>query len=76
MVRISRAAHATLRVLSEELGEPMTEVLAKAIEEYLKKRFLEGLNADFAALQADPAARAEHQQDQAAWDATLADGLE
>ncbi|WP_406698171.1 toxin-antitoxin system protein [Singulisphaera sp. Ch08] len=54
----------------------MTEVLGKAIEEYRKKRFLEGLNADFAALREAPAAWAEEQEERAAWDATLADGLD
>ncbi|WP_254054095.1 hypothetical protein [Singulisphaera sp. GP187] len=54
----------------------MTEVLGKAIEEYRKKRFLEGLNADFAALREDPAAWVEEQKERAVWDATLADGLD
>jgi hypothetical protein len=75
-VRISRSAHAVLRELSEEVDEPMTEVLSKAIEAYRRQRFLDALNADFAALRADPDAWAEEQQDRAAWDATLADGLD
>ncbi|AGA31654.1 hypothetical protein [Singulisphaera acidiphila] len=75
-VRISRSAHATLRALSEEVDEPMTEVLDKAIQEYRRKRFLEGLNADFAALRENAEAWAEEQQEREAWDATLADGLD
>jgi len=75
-VRISRSAHAILRALSEEVDEPMTEILDKAIQDYRRKRFLEGLNADFEALKKDSGAWAEEQQERAAWDATLADGLD
>jgi hypothetical protein len=75
-VRISRSAHAILRALSEEVDEPMTEILDKAIQEYRRNRFLEGLNADFAALRANPDAWAGEQEERAAWDVTLADGLD
>ena len=75
-VRITRSAHTILRKLSEEVGEPMTEVLSKAIEAYRRQRFLDALNADFAALREDPSAWAEEQQERATWDATLADGLD
>jgi hypothetical protein len=62
--------------LSEEAGEPMTDVLDKAIEAYRRQRFLETLNADFLALREDPAAWKSVQQERDEWDATLADGLE
>ena len=75
-VRISRSAHATLRSLSEETDESMTEVLDKAIEAYRRARFLAGLNGDFAALRQNRAAWEEEQQERKAWDVTLADGLE
>jgi len=75
-VRISRTAHAILRALSEEVDEPMTEILDKAIQDYRRKRFLDGLNTDFEALKKDAGAWAEEQQERAAWDTTLADGLD
>ena len=53
----------------------MVEALAKAVETYRRQTFLEGLNADFAALRKDRRAWAEERSECAAWDATMADGL-
>ena len=75
-VRIGTTAHRTLQALAEQTGASMQSVLEKAIEEYQRKCFLEGLNADFAALRENPKAWQEEQKERAAWDATLADGLE
>ena len=75
-VRISRSAHAALRVLAGEAGESMTEVLDRAIEVYRRQHFLSGLNADFAALRQDQAAWQEELAEREAWDSALADGLE
>jgi hypothetical protein len=75
-VGISRTAHATLCELAALSHEPMTVVLDKAIEAYRRQRLIEEVNASFAALRADPEAWREEQQDRAAWDATLGDGLE
>lgn len=75
-IRISRSAHASLRRLAEEADEPMTELLDKAIEAYRRQRFLEGLNADFAALRSHPAAWADEEAERQEWDATLPDGLD
>jgi hypothetical protein len=58
------------------MGRTMQDVLAEAVEAYRRQRFLEGANAEYAALRADPTAWAEEQAERAAWDATLADGLE
>jgi predicted transcriptional regulator len=75
-VRISRSTHAELRALAEETDESMTEILDKAIDLYRRKRFLDGLNADFAALRQNKAAWEEELAERDSWDATLADGLE
>ncbi len=75
-VRIGTTAHRTLHALAEQTGASMQSVLEKAIDEYQRKCFLDGLNADFAALRAKPKAWQEEQKERAAWDATLADGLE
>lgn len=40
-----------------------------------RQRFLEEVNAGYAALRADPEASSAHTAEIAAWDATLADGL-
>ena len=47
-VRIHPSSHARLKELAEQSGETMADVLAKAIEVYHRKVFLEGLNGDFA----------------------------
>jgi hypothetical protein len=75
-VRVSERTHATLSDLAARSGLSMQEVLTKAVEAYRRQQFLEEANAAFAALRADPAAWAEEQAERAAWDATLADGLE
>ncbi len=75
-VRIGDGAHQTLRELAEQLGASMQTVLEKALEDYRRKCFLEGLSADFAAVRNNPKAWQEEQEERAAWDATLADGLE
>ena len=49
-VKIDAETYAKLKAAVAETGEPMIEVLAKAVEAYQRQRFLEGLNADFAAL--------------------------
>jgi hypothetical protein len=40
-----------------------------------RQSFLEGVNADFAALRNNPDAWRDEQAERAAWDRTLADGL-
>ena len=74
-VRIHPSSHARLKELAEQSGETMADVLAKAIEVYHRKVFLEGLNGDFAALRSDPDAWNEELAERQSWDATLADDL-
>jgi predicted transcriptional regulator len=75
-VRISRQAYDMLRQLADRRGESMQAVLGKALEAYRRQVFLEDANADYEALQRDPKAWAKYQQELAAWDATLMDGLD
>lgn len=74
-VRISERAHRILQSLADETKQPMTEILAQAIEEFQQNRFWEQTNAAFAALRNDPQAWAQEQEERRAWEATLADGL-
>ena len=74
--RISKKAHRSLRGLSERLGEPMQVILDRAVEEYRRKCFLAEANAAFAALRAKPAAWKKEQEERAAWEDTVQDGLE
>jgi hypothetical protein len=75
-VKIDAETYAKLKAAVAETGEPMIEVLAKAVEGYRRRTFLEGLNVDFAVLRNNRRAWAEEQAERAAWDATLADDLE
>jgi hypothetical protein len=74
-LRVRKSTHQALKTLARQSGLPMQEVLARALEEYGRKSFLEGLASDFAALRADPEAWSCEQEERAVWDATLADGL-
>jgi hypothetical protein len=75
-VKIDAESYAKLKATADETGKPMTEVLAKAIDAYSRQSFLESLNADFAALRADPKKWNEELAERNAWTATLTDGLE
>ncbi len=54
----------------------MPEILTKAIEEYRRKHFLDGLAEDFAKLQADSREWNDEVLEREAWDATLGDDFE
>ena len=75
-VRIREETREALRQLANEVGEPMQEVLAKAVEAYRRQRILESTNAAYAALRADPEAWQSMEQERREWEATLANGLE
>lgn len=75
-VRIRASALESLRQLSAEMAEPMSAVLEKAIEAYRRQRFFDQLNAEYAALRADPEAWREELEERRLWEATLMDGLE
>ncbi len=75
-VRVSETTHKALQALSSKEGKTMQDIIDKAIEDYRRKNFLEGLSQDFQALQEDPEAWKEHEEEMALWDNTLQDGLE
>ncbi len=75
-VRIRLETHRSLKRLAEKTGEPMPEILTKAVEEYRRKHFLDRLAGDFAELQADSAEWNEELSEREAWDNTLGDDLD
>jgi predicted transcriptional regulator len=75
-VQISESSHRRLKELAEQTGQPMADVLDKALDAYCRQVFFEQLNAGYAELRADPAAWAAHQSELKQWDATLMDGLD
>lgn len=75
-VRISTQTHRVLQELARDSGEAMAAIVDRAIDDYRRKQFLEGLAADFAALKRDPEAWKEELEERAIWDRALADGLD
>jgi len=56
--------------------ESLQSALDRAIEDLRRKTYLEGLNADYAALRKDPKAWQEFQKELEDFDSTNNDGLE
>jgi hypothetical protein len=73
--RISQATHLRLREMSKAEGKSMVVLLDEAVEVLRRQRFLEEVNAGYAALRADPAAWSSLEAERRSWDATLDDGL-
>lgn len=74
-VRITEGTRTLLKELAAREQITMQAVLEKALEEYRRRSFLESVNEGYAALQADPAARAQIEAERELWDHTLGDGL-
>jgi hypothetical protein len=74
-IRITETAHAALREVSARHRVPMQTVLNRAVEAYRRQVLLEELNAAYAALRQDPNTWSELEEERAAWDPTLMDGL-
>ena len=74
-VRITEETRAALRELADQAGEPMQEVLSRAVEAYRRQRILDATNAAYAALRADERQWREELKERGTWDAALADGL-
>jgi hypothetical protein len=54
----------------------MQTIVEEVVEQYQRRRFLEGLNQDFKALKEDPEAWQEELAERSLWDNTLLDGVE
>jgi hypothetical protein len=75
-VRIQPESYSKLRQLADETGVAMPEILAEAIDELYRKRFLEACNRAYGRLKADPKAWKRELDERKAWERTIADGLE
>ncbi len=76
MVRIRKEDHGVLKELAAQTGESMSDVLAKALDEYRRKHFLEGLADDFAALRASESDWTDELGERELWASVVADDLE
>lgn len=75
-VRVSEETHRALQELSQRRGEPMTQVLAEAVEHLQHEELLRRSNEAYSSLRGDAEAWEELMRERAQWDATLADGAE
>jgi hypothetical protein len=75
-IRVSRSTHELLRDLAAKSNATITAVVDEAVRDLKRKKFWADFNAACEALEADPVAWADLQQEDAAWEVTLADGLE
>ncbi len=75
-IRAYERTHKIVREIAAQDRESMPDVLAKAVEEYRRRRFLESANQAFAAMKSRPEAWAEELEDRRAWDETTTDGIE
>jgi hypothetical protein len=72
-VTLKEETKLALEELSEEMHEPVQDVLAKAVDAYWRQHVLEAHNAAYAALRADPQAWQAELDERKAWDVTLTD---
>jgi hypothetical protein len=75
-VRIQSESYSKLRELADDAGVTMPEVLAEAIDELYRRRFLDECNRAYGRLKADPKAWKEELDERKKWAQTLNDGLE
>ena len=73
-IRISEFSRKMLRELAREEGKPLQLIVDQAIENYRRRRFLEGLSSDFAALRNDVEGWKCEEEERSAWDVTLGHG--
>jgi predicted transcriptional regulator len=62
-IRIRPKTHKTLKEIAVVTGQSLQDVLDQAIEDCPRKLYLEGLNADYAALKKNPKAWAEFKKE-------------
>jgi hypothetical protein len=75
-IRVSRSTHELLREIATKSNATITAVVDEAVRDLKRKKFWAEFNVACDALKADPQAWADLEQETAAWDITLADGLE
>ena len=73
-IRIRSTSHRNLKEIAESSGQSLQDALDQAIEERRRTLYLEGVNADYAAL--NPKTLADFKKENGDWDVTDLDGLE
>ncbi len=75
-VRITSETRGVLRSLARTEGRSMQAVLRSALEEYRRSRFVDAVDAGYAALRKDPAAWAAELAERELWEGASLDGVE
>jgi hypothetical protein len=75
-IRVNKPTIDMVRELAAKAQTTMTAVVEAAVREYRANQFWKEVEAEYAALRANPVAWAEYQEEIRAWDCTQADGLE
>ncbi|HEV3237466.1 MAG TPA: hypothetical protein VGZ25_10790 [Gemmataceae bacterium] len=75
-IDITDSTRDLLQAMSRQTGRTIPEILEKAVEEYRRKIFFEGLDQDYTALKADPEAWAQELEERKLFENTLMDGLD
>jgi hypothetical protein len=73
-IRVPQTTRDILRDLSRHSGEPISELVARAVERLRREYFLEATNQAFASLREDPEVWQDELAERAEWDAALSDG--
>ena len=75
-VRISKHSAQILKMLAQQKGESLQQVLDAAVEEHRRTLILKEANSAYAKLRDDSPLWGEEQQERDAWNITLTDGQE
>ena len=74
-IKVSVQTRDRLKRIADEDHHTMDAALSHVLDQAEEARFWEGVRADYARLQADPAEWADYAGELAEWDATTSDGL-
>lgn len=75
-VSVSQKTMRVLNDLANETSQSVEQILEKAIEDYRRKVFFEGLAADYAALKSNPESWTEELEERKLFEGTLMDDLD
>lgn len=75
-IRVSDRTHDKLRALAAATGQPLNRVVELAADALRREQFFDELDAAYSRLRASNRAWQEITDERAAWDTTIADGLD
>lgn len=74
--RIRESDHQLLQDLAETTGKQHQEIIHEALDAYQRHRLLDGINAAYGRLKANPEEWTEELDERRAWDNAIGDGIE